>query len=58
MRILSVIAALLIVLKLAGVIAWSWWIVLVPVWLLIGAAGVMISTVVVAWYALKASGWR
>lgn len=32
--ILTVLATIFIVLKLVGVIDWSWWIVLMPVWII------------------------
>ena len=33
---LSVLLIVFIVLKLVGVISWSWWIVLIPLWIGIG----------------------
>ncbi|WP_425230206.1 hypothetical protein [Sphingomonas sp.] len=47
---LGVVAIVLIVLKLAGLIAWSWWLVLLPIWaaLAIGAAAAVLTIVFVA----------
>lgn len=35
MGLLDVIQIVLIILKLANLIAWSWWIVLIPLWIII-----------------------
>lgn len=36
MSLMSVLQVIFIVLKLVGVISWSWWAVLVPTWISIG----------------------
>lgn len=36
MSLMSVLQVIFIVLKLVGVISWSWWAVLVPTWMSIG----------------------
>lgn len=33
---LDVLLVIFVVLKLVGVITWSWWIVLIPLWIIIG----------------------
>ena len=33
---LGVVQIVFIILKLVGVIEWSWWLVLIPVWIMIG----------------------
>ena len=33
---LGVVQIVFIILKLVGVIDWSWWLVLIPVWIMIG----------------------
>jgi phosphoglycerol transferase MdoB-like AlkP superfamily enzyme len=42
---MGVLAIMLIILKLAGVIDWSWWIVLIPIWLPLALFAVVISIV-------------
>lgn len=34
--VLGVIQIVFIILKLVGVISWSWWVVLIPLWITIG----------------------
>ena len=34
--ILGVVQIVFIILKLVGVIEWSWWLVLIPLWIMIG----------------------
>ena len=48
---LEVLLIVLIVLKLCGVIAWSWAVVLIPLWIEIGI--LVISIVVVVYSARK-----
>lgn len=43
-----------IVLKLTGVIAWSWWWVLAPVWI----TAAIVVVIIVAVIAVAASKWR
>ena len=38
-----------IVLKLVGVIAWSWWWVLAPVWISAGLAFILLALAVLVW---------
>lgn len=48
----TVLALLLIALKLTGAIAWSWWLVLSPLWIPVAvAAGVFICACVVAYFS-------
>ena len=47
--ILSILLILFIILKVTGVISWSWGIVLIPLWILLGIIGVAcFLTIVVA----------
>ena len=47
--ILLILLILFIILKVAGVISWSWGIVLLPLWILLGIIGVeFILTMIVA----------
>ena len=47
--ILSILLILFIILKVTGVISWSWGIVLLPLWILLGIIGVaFFLTIVVA----------
>lgn len=47
--ILLILLIIFIVLKIAGVISWSWGIVLLPLWILLGIIGVVcFLTIVVA----------
>jgi len=34
--VLGVVQIVFIILKLVGVISWSWWVVLIPLWITIG----------------------
>lgn len=47
MSFLSMLAILFIGLKLAGIIAWSWWLVLLPLYLGLAIFGVLIIIMVV-----------
>ena len=33
MKILDILAIIFLVLKLTGLISWSWWIILAPIWI-------------------------
>lgn len=44
--ILDVVQIVLIILKLVGVIKWSWWIVLIPLWITLGMIALF---VVIMW---------
>ena len=47
--ILSILLILFIILKVTGVISWSWGIVLIPLWILLGIVGVaFFLTIVIA----------
>ena len=47
--ILSILLILFIILKVTGVISWSWGIVLLPLWILLGVVGVaFFLTIVIA----------
>lgn len=49
---LGIVAIVLIILKLAGVILWPWWIVLIPVWIgMLIFSIVVVGVVVAAWIA-------
>ena len=50
---LDVLLIVLIVLKLCGVIAWSWAVVLIPLWIEIGILVISIVVVVVVYAAGK-----
>ena len=45
--ILGVLLIIFIVLKLVGVVTWSWWIVLIPLWIEIGL--LIIVILVILW---------
>lgn len=40
--ILDVVQIVFIILKLCGVINWSWWVVLLPLWVVVAIGGVVI----------------
>ena len=40
--VLDVFQIIFIVLRLVGVIDWSWWVVLIPLWVTIGLVGLML----------------
>ena len=40
--ILDVVQIVFIILKLCGVINWSWWVVLLPLWIVLAIGGVVI----------------
>ena len=44
--ILGVLLIIFIVLKLVGVVTWSWWIVLAPLWMEIGLLIIIILVIV------------
>jgi hypothetical protein len=39
--ILEIVQGLLIILKTLKVVSWSWWVVLIPLWILIGLTGLI-----------------
>ena len=43
--VLGVLLIVFIVLKLVGVISWSWWVVLIPLWISIGLVIIGILTI-------------
>lgn len=43
--ILGVLLIIFIVLKLVGVVTWSWWIVLIPLWIEIGLLIIVIFVI-------------
>ena len=60
---LGTTGVILVILKLAGVIDWSWWLVLMPFYfgigvLLVAAAGVLVLAGIAALAAAIASAWR
>lgn len=48
---LDVILVVFVILKLAGVVTWSWWVVLIPLW--IGLILIIIYIVIVVYIAYK-----
>lgn len=62
-RLLEQLLVVFVVLKLVHVITWSWWAILVPVWVPLLVAGVFIVGAMVAdffgdvFYALAEWGW-
>lgn len=50
MGLLSVLQVIFIVLKLVGVISWSWWTVLIPLWIWIG---VVVLAAIALWALSK-----
>lgn len=40
--ILDVVQIVFIILKLCGVINWSWWVVLLPLWVMLAIGGIVI----------------
>ena len=44
--ILGVLLIIFIVLKLVGVVTWSWWVVLIPLWIEIGLLIIVILVIV------------
>ena len=59
--IVGLLTLLFIALKLCGVIDWSWWWVLSPVWVVLGIAVVVtIGILIVKWYRQKEENerWR
>ena len=44
--ILGVLLIVFIVLKLVGVVTWSWWVVLIPLWIEIGLLIIVILVIV------------
>lgn len=48
---LDVILVVFVILKLAGIITWSWWVVLIPLW--IGLILIIIYIVIVVYIAYK-----
>ena len=44
--ILGVLLIIFIVLKLVGVVTWSWWVVLIPLWIEIGLLIIVIFVIV------------
>ena len=47
--VLGVLLIVFIVLKLVGVISWSWWVVLIPLWISIGLFIIGILAFAVLW---------
>lgn len=43
----GIILAILVALKIAGVIDWSWWIVLIPLWVEIGLVALVVLIIYV-----------
>lgn len=53
MGLLEVLTVIFVILKLVGVISWSWWIVLIPLYILLVIYAVLISIIVVGNIRLK-----
>lgn len=50
---IDVLQIVFIVLKLCGVIKWSWWLVLTPLWISLGIAIILIIILVICVYLDK-----
>ena len=48
LNILGVVEIVFIILKLLGIINWSWWIVLIPLWIDLGITLLVILVIIVA----------
>ena len=48
LNILGVVEIVFIILKLLGIINWSWWIVLIPLWIDLGVTLLVILVIIVA----------
>ena len=48
LNILGVVEIVFIILKLLGIINWSWWIVLIPLWIDLGITLLIILVIIVA----------
>ena len=48
LNILGVVEIVFIILKLLGIINWSWWIVLIPLWIDLGITLLVILIIIVA----------
>ena len=48
LSILGVVEIVFIILKLLGIINWSWWIVLIPLWIDLGITLLVILVIIVA----------
>ena len=44
---LEILCVIFIILKLCGIIAWSWWLVLIPLWIGIGL-GILLALMLLA----------
>lgn len=44
----GVLQLILITLKLCKVITWSWWLVLLPIWIWLGLTAILIAIIVIA----------
>jgi hypothetical protein len=53
--ILLVLLILFVVLKLAGAIVWSWWLVLIPLWIALG--GWLLAVIVVGVFMSMMGEW-
>lgn len=53
MGLLEVLTVIFVILKLVGVISWSWWVVLIPLYILLVIYAVLISITVVGNIRLK-----
>lgn len=47
MSLLGVLQVVFIVLKLVGVIPWSWWLVLIPLWIELGVLAVCLVVIMI-----------
>ena len=52
MGILGVLQIIFIVLKLVGVINWSWWLVLIPTWINLGLSLLLILILVIVLFII------
>lgn len=51
--VLDVVQIILIVLKLARVIDWSWWVVLIPLWFGLGIFGIIAIAMITEYHKSK-----
>ena len=51
--VLDVVQIILIVLKLARVIDWSWWVVLIPLWFGLGIVGIIAIAMITEYHKSK-----
>ncbi len=53
MGLLEVLTVIFVILKLVGVISWSWWTVFIPLYIVIGIYFTLLSIMVINYFRLK-----